>query len=391
MEKNNRVKAVISLDAVEQNFREMRKNIAEDTKMIAVVKADAYGHGAVPIAHLIEDYDYIWGFAAATAEEAVHLRQAGITKPILILGIVFDEYFPELVQYDIRPAVCEYDEAKKLSDEAVLQNKTVHIHIALDTGMTRIGYADIPESVEEIKKIAELPNLEIEGMFTHFARADEYDRSPAMVQLERSQDFSKRVEEAGVDIPLHHCSNSAGIIRVPEANLSIVRAGITIYGIYPSSEVERDIVKLAPVMELKSHITYVKDVPAGAAISYGGTYVADKKRRVATIPVGYADGYPRQLSNKGWVLIHGKKAPILGRVCMDQFMADVTEIDNVKKGDEVTLLGRDGDEFISIEEMGDLCGRFSYEFACDISPRVPRVYIKDGKEAEVWYQGQKVF
>ena len=391
MEKNNRVKAVISLDAVEQNFREMRKNIAEDTKMIAVVKADAYGHGAVPIAHLIEDHDYIWGFAAATAEEAVHLRQAGITKPILILGIVFDEYFPELVQYDIRPAVCEYEEAKKLSDEAVLQNKTVHIHIALDTGMTRIGYADIPESVEEIKKIAELPNLEIEGMFTHFARADEYDRSPAMVQLERYQDFSKRVEEAGVDIPLHHCSNSAGIIRVPEANLSIVRAGITIYGIYPSSEVERDIVKLAPVMELKSHITYVKDVPAGAAISYGGTYVADKKRRVATIPVGYADGYPRQLSNKGWVLIHGKKAPILGRVCMDQFMADVTEIDNVKKGDEVTLLGRDGDEFISIEEMGDLCGRFSYEFACDISPRVPRVYIKDGKEAEVLYQGQKVF
>ena len=391
MEKNNRVKAVISLDAVEQNFREMRKNIAEDTKMIAVVKADAYGHGAVPIAHLIENHDYIWGFAAATAEEAVHLRQAGITKPILILGIVFDEYFPELVQYDIRPAVCEYDEAKKLSDEAVLQNKTVHIHIALDTGMTRIGYADIPESVEEIKKIAELPNLEIEGMFTHFARADEYDRSPAMVQLERYQDFSKRVEEAGVDIPLHHCSNSAGIIRVPEANLSIVRAGITIYGIYPSSEVERDIVKLAPVMELKSHITYVKDVPAGAAISYGGTYVADKKKRVATIPVGYADGYPRQLSNKGWVLIHGKKAPILGRVCMDQFMADVTEIDNVKKGDEVTLLGRDGDEFISIEEMGDLCGRFSNEFACDISPRVPRVYIKDGKEAEVWYQGQKVF
>ena len=391
MEKNNRVKAVISLDAVEQNFREMRKNIAEDTKMIAVVKADAYGHGAVPIAHLIENHDYIWGFAAATAEEAVHLRQAGITKPILILGIVFDEYFPELVQYDIRPAVCEYDEAKKLSDEAVLQNKTVHIHVALDTGMTRIGYADIPESVEEIKKIAELPNLEIEGMFTHFARADEYDRSPAMVQLERYQDFSKRVEEAGVDIPLHHCSNSAGIIRVPEANLSIVRAGITIYGIYPSSEVERDIVKLAPVMELKSHITYVKDVPAGAAISYGGTYVADKKKRVATIPVGYADGYPRQLSNKGWVLIHGKKAPILGRVCMDQFMADVTEIDNVKKGDEVTLLGRDGDEFISIEEMGDLCGRFSYEFACDISPRVPRVYIKDGKEAEVWYQGQKVF
>ena len=383
MSKNSRVKAVISLDAIEQNFREMRKNIAEDTKMIAVVKADAYGHGAVPIAHLIEDYDYIWGFAAATAEEAIHLRQNGVTKPILILGIVFEEYYPELVRDDIRLAVCEYEEAEKLSKEAVLQNKTVHIHIALDTGMTRIGYADIPESVEEIKKIAGLPNLEIEGMFTHFSRADEYDRSPAMVQLERYQKFSDLVEAAGVEIPLHHCSNSAGIIRVPEANLSIVRAGITIYGIYPSSEVERDIVKLAPVMELKSHVTYVKDVPKGAAISYGGTYVADKKLRVATIPVGYADGYPRQLSNKGWVLIHGKKAPILGRVCMDQFMVDVTEIGDVKKGDEVTLLGRDGDEFISIEEIGDLCGRFSYEFACDISPRVPRVYIKDGKEAEV--------
>ena len=383
MSKNSRVKAVISLDAVEQNFREMRKNIAEDTKMIAVVKADAYGHGAVPIAHLIEGYDYIWGFAAATAEEAVHLRENGVTKPILILGIVFEEYYPKLVRDDIRLAVCEYEEAEKLSKEAVLQNKTVHIHIALDTGMTRIGYADIPESVEEIKKIAELPNLEIEGMFTHFSRADEYDRSPAMVQLERYQKFSDLVEAAGVEIPLHHCSNSAGIIRVPEANLSIVRAGITIYGIYPSSEVERDIVKLTPVMELKSHVTYVKDVPEGAAISYGGTYVADKKRRVATIPVGYADGYPRQLSNKGWVLIHGKKAPILGRVCMDQFMVDVTEIGDVKKGDEVTLLGRDGDEFISIEEIGDLCGRFSYEFACDISPRVPRIYVKDGKEVEV--------
>ena len=246
--------------------------------------------------------------------------------------------------------------------------------------MTRIGFADAQENVEEIKKLSELPNLEIEGMFTHFARADEYDRSPAMVQLERYLDFSRRVEEAGVEIPLHHCSNSAGIIRMPEANLNIVRAGITIYGIYPSSEVERDIVKLEPVMELKSHVTYVKDVPAGAAISYGGTYVADRKIRVATIPVGYADGYSRQLSNKGWVLIHGQKAPILGRVCMDQFMVDVTEIGDVKKGDEVTLIGRDGDEFIGIEEIGDLCGRFSYEFACDISPRVPRVYIKNGKE-----------
>ena len=382
MEKCNRVKAVISLDAVEHNFHEMRKNIAQDTKMIAVVKANAYGHGAVQIAHLIQNYDYIWGFATATAEEALALRKAGVMKPILILGIVFDEYYPELVRNHIRPAVCEYEEARKLSAEAVSQGETVHIHIALDTGMTRIGFADIPESVEEIRKIAALPNLEIEGMFTHFARADEYDRSPAMVQLERYREFSGRVAEAGVEIPLHHCSNSAGIIRVPEANLSIVRAGITIYGIYPSAQVETDIVRLAPVMELKSHVTYVKDVEPGTAISYGGTFIADRKLRVATVPVGYADGYPRQLSNKGWVLIHGQKASILGRICMDQFMVDVTDIPDVCKGDEVTLIGRDGDEFISMDEMGELSGRFSYEFACDISTRVPRIYIKDGRETE---------
>ena len=382
MEKCNRVKAVISLDAVEHNFHEMRKNIAQDTKMIAVVKANAYGHGAVQIAHLIQNYDYIWGFATATAEEALALRKAGVMKPILILGIVFDEYYPELVRNHIRPAVCEYEEARKLSAEAVSQGETVHIHIALDTGMTRIGFADIPESVEEIRKIAALPNLEIEGMFTHFARADEYDRSPAMVQLERYREFSERVAEAGVEIPLHHCSNSAGIIRVPEANLSIVRAGITIYGIYPSAQVETDIVRLDPVMELKSHVTYVKDVEPGTAISYGGTFAADRKLRIATVPVGYADGYPRQLSNKGWVLIHGQKAPILGRICMDQFMVDVTDIPDVCKGDEVTLIGRDGDEFISMDEMGELSGRFSYEFACDISTRVPRIYIKDGRETE---------
>lgn len=380
MKKYNRVRAVISLDAIEHNFEEMRRNIAPDTKMIAVIKANAYGHGAVQIAHMVEKYDYIWGFATATAEEALELRKAGITRPILILGVVFEEFYPELIKNELRPAVCEFEEAEGLSREAVRQGKTAHIHLALDTGMTRIGFADIPESVEEIRKIAKLPNIEIEGMFTHFARADEYDRNPAMVQLERYLKFADLLEEAGVHLPVRHCSNSAGIIRIPEANLNIVRAGITIYGIYPSAEVEKDVVKLTPAMELKSHVTYVKDVMPGTAISYGGTFVADRPLRVATIPVGYADGYPRQLSNKGWVLIHGKKAPILGRICMDQFMVDVTEIPEVSKGSEVTLIGKDGEASISMDEMGDLCGRFSYEFACDISSRVPRIYIKDGKE-----------
>lgn len=384
MKKFERVKAVVSLDAIAHNFAEMKKNIAKGTKIVAVIKADGYGHGAEAIARLIEDYDYIWGFAVATPEEALQLRTFGVKKPILILGIVFEEYFTQMIAKEIRLTVCTYEMAQKLSEEAQRQGRDVHIHIGLDTGMSRIGFADRQESVEEIKKISQLPNLKIEGMFTHFARADETDRSPAIDQLNRYLNFAKLLEDAGIQIPMKHCSNSAGIIRVPEANLNAVRAGITIYGIYPSNEVERDIVKLIPAMELKSHISYIKTVEPGAAFSYGGTFTAKKEMKVATIPVGYADGYPRSLSNKGWVLIHGKKAPILGRVCMDQFMVDITKIPDAKAGDEVTLIGKDGKEFISIEKFGDLSGRFSYEFACDISPRVPRVYIKDGKETEIY-------
>ena len=380
MKKFERVKAVVSLDAIAHNFAEMKKNIAKGTKIVAVIKADGYGHGAEAIARLIEDYDYIWGFAVATPEEALQLRTFGVKKPILILGIVFEEYFTQMIAKEIRLTVCTYEMAQKLSEEAQRQGRDVHIHIGLDTGMSRIGFADRQESVEEIKKISQLPNLKIEGMFTHFARADETDRSPAIDQLNRYLNFAKLLEDAGIQIPMKHCSNSAGIIRVPEANLNAVRAGITIYGIYPSNDVERDIVKLIPAMELKSHISYIKTVEPGAAFSYGGTFTAKKEMKVATIPVGYADGYPRSLSNKGWVLIHGKKAPILGRVCMDQFMVDITKIPDAKAGDEVTLIGKDGKEFISIEKFGDLSGRFSYEFACDISKRVPRVYIKDGKE-----------
>lgn len=374
MEKYSRVKAVISLDAVTQNFEEMRKNIKKDTQIIAVIKADAYGHGAVQIAHLMEPFEYIWGFATATAEEALELRAAGIRKPILILGIVFEEHLEALAREDVRIAVCTLELAAQFAEVGKRLGKTVHIHLAVDTGMTRIGFRDVPESIEEIRAVSKLENLEIEGIFTHFARADEYDRAPAMVQLERYLRFADMLEEEGIHISVRHCSNSAGIIRIPEANLNVVRAGITIYGIYPSDEVERDIVKLAPAMELKSHVSYVKDVEKGCAVSYGGTYVTDRQTRLATIPVGYADGYPRLLSNKGWVLIHGKKAPICGRVCMDQFMVDVTDIPDVKAGDEVTLMGRDGDEFISVETLGELSGRFPYEFVCDVSKRVPRVY-----------------
>ena len=380
MEKYNRIKALISLDAIEYNFEQMKKNIKEGTLIIAVIKADAYGHGAVPIAKMVQEYDYIWGFATATAQEALQLRRAGITKPVLVIGLVFEEYYEQLARYEVRMAVCDLETARKFDEAAKRLGTRAKIHLAVDTGMTRIGFKDSAKSLDEIRQIASLENTEIEGLFTHFARADEYDRAPAMVQLKRYLDFADLLEKEGIHIPLHHCSNSAGIIRVPEANLNIVRAGITIYGIYPSEEVEKDIVRLKPAMELKSHVSYVKDVDPDTEISYGGTFTTNRRTRLATIPVGYADGYPRLLSNKGWVLIHGQKAPICGRVCMDQFMVDVTDIPDVKMGDEVTLLGTDGMETITADQIGDLSGRFSYEFICDISKRVPRIYLKNGKE-----------
>ena len=376
MKKFERVKAVVSLDAIAHNFAEMKKNIAKGTKIVAVIKADGYGHGAEAIARLIEDYDYIWGFAVATPEEALQLRTFGVKKPILILGIVFEEYFTQMIAKEIRLTVCTYEMAQKLSEEAQRQGRDVHIHIGLDTGMSRIGFADRQESVEEIKKISQLPNLKIEGMFTHFARADEQDLTSAHQQFANYQEFLTLLEEAGIRIPIRHCNNSAGILWHREGDLDAVRPGITLYGIAPSDEVVNPGVALQPVMELKSHISFVKEVEAGVAVSYGGTFVTTRdSTRIATIPVGYADGYPRSLSNKGYVLINGKKAPIIGRVCMDQFMVDVSDIPEAVRGTEVTLLGTDHGSTITAEELGDLSGRFSYELICCITKRVPRIYL----------------
>lgn len=374
MEKHSRTKALISLEAVEENFQRIHRSLKPGTKVVAVVKADGYGHGAVPIAKRVEGLEYIWGFAVAAVEEALQLRQAGIQKPILILGYTFPEHDALLVKEDIRPTVFQYETARRFSEEAARQNKIIHIHLALDTGMGRIGFDISRGSVEEIKKIFSLEHLEVEGMFTHFARADETDKGPALEQIKKYETFEKWLDEEKIDIPLRHCSNSAGIMRLPQAHKDMVRAGIIIYGIYPSDEVEKENLPLRPAMEWKSHVAYVKEVPEGTAISYGGTYVTNETARVATIPVGYADGYPRSLSNKGWVLIHGKKAPILGRVCMDQFMVDVTGIEDVSQGDEVTLMGADHGAYLSVYELAELSGRFPYEFVCDVGKRVPRVY-----------------
>ncbi|MCI8418268.1 MAG: alanine racemase [Lachnospiraceae bacterium] len=375
----SRVQAAIDLDAVEHNFIQMRQNLRPGTKMIAVIKTDGYGHGALPIAELVESWEDIWGFAVATVEEACALREGGVQKPILLLGYTFPEHFEEIVRQELRPAVFQLETAKLLSQEALRQGKKVRIHIKVDTGMGRIGFSDQRESVETIRKIGELPQVELEGIFTHFARADERDKTSVNQQLSRFVSFVGLCEREGISFALRHCSNSAGIVELPKAHMDAVRAGIIIYGIYPSGEVDREKVRLKPVLSLKSHIVYIKEVEPGTSISYGGTYTTDTLRRIATIPVGYGDGYPRQLSNRGYVLVAGKRAPIRGRVCMDQMMVDVTEIPEAQEGMEVTLVGEELGGHISVEELGELSGRFPYEFVCCITKRVPRVYYCGGK------------
>lgn len=378
MKMHSRIQAEIDLDAMTYNLEHIKENLAPGTQVIAVLKADGYGHGAVPLARRIQKDPEIWGIAVATVEEGEELRNAGITKPILILGYTYQEDYQKIAKLDFRPAVFKLSMAKELSKAALEAGKTLKIHIKIDTGMTRIGYRDVKKDVPEILEISKLPGLEIEGIFTHFARADEADKTPALVQYEKFQEFIRALEQEGLHIPMKHCSNSAGIIRMQEANLDAVRAGIILYGLYPSKEVEREPVPLKPLMSLRSHIAYIKTVEPGAEISYGGIFTTVRETRVATIPVGYADGYPRGLSNKGSVLIRGKRAPILGRVCMDQFMVDVTDIPEAEELDQVTLLGKDGEDCITMEELGELSGRFNYEFACCISKRVPRVYLESG-------------
>ncbi|MBQ8626395.1 MAG: alanine racemase, partial [Agathobacter sp.] len=321
----------------------------------------------------------LWGYAVATVDEAVALIEDGRKKPILILGVTFREQFEIIVDEDIRPCVCDYKVAKKLSDIAVAKNKICHIHIKIDTGMSRIGFQVNAATAEIIEQISKLPNIEIEGIFTHFANADIKDKQSTYEQMELFDTMCDMLEVKGIQIPIKHCSNSAGIVDIPEANMNMVRAGIILYGLWPSDEVCKDNMNLQPVMSLKSHVSYLKELEAGRAISYGGTYITPEKQLIATIPVGYGDGYARSLSNKGYVLIRGQKANICGKVCMDQFMVDVSHIEGVTEGDEVTLLGKDGAYCITMEELGELSERFNYEFACLITPRVPRVNYYEEK------------
>ncbi len=382
MKAYSRVCARIDLDAVEYNIEMMRHNVREGAKMLGVVKTDGYGHGAVQIAKMLSPKDYMWGFAVATLDEALVLRRAGIEKPLLVLGCIFPDQREEMIKHDIRMTLYTEEMAREVSDLAVKMGKQAYIHIKLDTGMSRLGFMIEEETAEIIERISKMPNLAMEGMYTHFAKADEIDKSFTEKQIKNYVWMKETLAQRGVTFQYYHCSNSAGIIDVPEANMDLVRAGISTYGLYPSEEVHKENVPLKPAMELISHVAHVKWVEAGTPVSYGGTYITDRKTKIATIPVGYGDGYPRSLSNKGYVLIHGKKAPILGRVCMDQFMVDATEIDDVKYADKVTLVGNDGDEKLPVEALSGLSGRFNYEFVCDLGKRIPREFIRHGDIVE---------
>lgn len=379
----DRAYAKIHLDRIRRNMEAIIKNLTPGTKIIGVVKADGYGHGAIPVAKTIDPY--VTGFAVAAVEEGYQLRRHGIGKDILVLGVTPKSQYQEAVEREISMTVFRLEWAEELSKIAVSLGMHAKIHIAVDTGMNRIGFTPTEQSADIVKRISELPGIAIEGMFTHFARADETDKEATMRQLKQFKDFYEMLQKRNVKIPMVHCSNSAGIVDLKEVNMDAVRAGIILYGMYPSDEVKKEYVKLAPAMELKSFITYRKTVDPGAAVSYGGTFVADSPMTIGTVSIGYADGYPRNVSGKGSVIVCGKRVPILGRVCMDQLMIDLTKVVDAKEGTEVTLLGCDGEEVITMEELAETSGGFHYEIPCVIGKRVPRVFVDGDQIVGVQY------
>lgn len=366
--------AKIDLDAIWDNFHTLQRRA--NAPAMAVVKADAYGHGAVPVAKLLEKA-CAW-FGVSSAAEALELRQAGIQTPILILSRVLPETFSALVAEEIRPTVFTLEDARALSEVALRQGKTAKFHIAVDTGMSRIGVQVTEEDAQLCLKMATLPGLEAEGLFSHFATADGSDLTRAKAQADLFAKFDRMLRSRGLSIPLRHLDNTAGIMRFG-CQYDMARAGISMYGLYPSEEVEKSLF-LRPAMSWYARVSHVKILPAGREISYGGCYRTTGDTRVATISAGYADGYRRSLSGSFYVLIRGYKAPILGRICMDQFMVDVTHIPAVAPGDEVVLMGRQGKEEISAETLGAAANSFNYEQVCNVGRRVARVYYRQGEE-----------
>ena len=372
-----RLVAEIDLDAVDFNIKSIIKRIDGRARIIGTVKADAYGHGAVEVSKVLEE-NGIDMFSVAMIDEGINLRNNGIKAPILVLGLTPPEYVKEAVEYDLIQTVSDYNTAEAISKAAKELSKKAVIHIKIDTGMGRIGFRPEKESFDEIENISKLENIEINGIFTHFCTSDEKDKTFTYVQKEKFVYAVKELEKRGINIPLKHASASAGLMDFDDLFFNAVRPGIILYGYYPSDDVMKDRLPIKPVMSLQSNVMYIKDIENGDTIGYGRTYMANEKRTIATIPAGYADGYNRLLSNKGCVLVNGKRAQLKGRICMDQCMADITGI-NAKQWDEVVLMGKQGNEEITADEIANEIGTISYEVLCMVSKRVPRVYIKNGK------------
>lgn len=378
MKQYHRVFAEINIDYIEDNLKAIKEYVGYDKEVMVVIKADGYGHGAIPIAKYLFEAG-INSIGVATINEAIALRKDGIDIPIVILGYSPEEEYSSLIEFDIIQTVYKYSMVKGISDVASKLGKNAKIHIKIDTGMTRLGFYPNDETIELLVEMCKLPNLDIEGIFTHFAKADEADRSYTLEQIKTFNTFIDKLEKKGIQISKIHASNSAGLMGYKEAHYNIVRAGIALYGLYPSDQMDQSVITLKPSLSLKSNIIFLKDVESGVAVSYGGTYITKERCKIATIPVGYGDGYPRSLSSKGRVLIRGQYAPIIGRICMDQFMVDVTQIEGVSEGDEAVLIGSQGDKNIPVEEIAAIDGTINYEIVCQLGKRIPRVYFKDGK------------
>ena len=371
-----RVYAKVNLDNIQKNIENLRARLPEYTEIMGIVKANAYGHGSITVANFLEEIG-ISRFGVATVDEAIELKYNGVCASILVLGELFKENALRAIANDVECTIANFETAENLSKVAVTSGKTAKIHIKIDTGMGRIGFQVNDESFEEIKQIFELPGIEVVAMFTHFARADYADKASANMQKNKFLQFTDKLIAEGYTFK-RHMYNSAASMELGGYSGEIVRCGIMMYGLYPSEEMDKSF-GLLPALELKSSISFIKEVDEDFSVSYGSTFITSEKTKIATVPVGYADGYPRYLSNKGEVLVKGVRCKILGRICMDQFMIDVTAVPDVVVGDEVTLIGVDGNEVITVEDLSDPEYRFNYEFCCLINKRVPRIYVKNNK------------
>ena len=375
-----RVYAKINLDNIIKNIHTVQEKFGDGVTVMGIVKANAYGHGAVEVAKAMEEAG-VGFFGVAAIDEALELRQNDIKTPILILGQIFIQDYISAIENNITCTVADADTAKRLSDAAKSIGKKADVHIKIDTGMGRIGFQADENGYNEVKSLFSLEGLNVTGIFTHFACADMKDKTFTENQKKKFIDFTDRLANEGYTIPMRHMYNSASVLDLDGYSGEMVRCGIMAYGLYPSDDVDKS-TKLYPAFEFKSSISFVKEVKKGFTVSYGSTFVTEKDMKIATVPVGYADGYPRYLSGKGEVLVNGVRCKIIGRICMDQFMIDASHMPDIKIGDTVTLIGTDGNETITVEDISDPEYRFNYEFCCLITPRVQRIYIKDGKVLE---------